>query len=42
MGDAADDLTESGFEQLELHRNMECDESDCPYCIEEEIWDEEE
>jgi hypothetical protein len=41
MGDMADDLTESGFEQVELHINGLCDESDCLYCIQEEIWDEE-
>lgn len=41
MGDMADDLTENGLLQYELHINGQCDEVDCPYCMQEEIFDEE-
>jgi hypothetical protein len=41
MGDMADDLTENELLQLELHQLGLCGDSDCPYCIQEKIWDEE-
>jgi hypothetical protein len=31
MGDAADDYTDQGFDQLDAHRRGEC-EDQCPYC----------
>jgi hypothetical protein len=35
MGEAADDLTDAGELQYELHLSFQCDESDCPYCLAE-------
>lgn len=39
MGDAADDLTDAGELQLELHSRGECNEVECPYCAEEDDWE---
>ena len=40
MGDMADDLTENGLLKYELHISGQV-ELDCPYCMQEEIFDEE-
>lgn len=38
MPDAADDLTDAGMEQFELHEQGLCNELECQYCQQEEIW----